>query len=151
MEISLSILSDVVDSKLSTIFCNTKEVSHLLRNLNPHKSPGPDHLPPRILKEWAMEIASPFRLLLSRSFLAGEVPYAWKIAYTVPVHKKDRKDYRENYRQISLTSVASKVSEKIVKDRVVNFWQALNVFNTNQFGFLGGKSTLTPLLRCFDD
>ena len=33
--------SNVVDSKLSTIFCNTNEVSHLLRNLNPHKSPGP--------------------------------------------------------------------------------------------------------------
>ena len=34
----------------------------------------------------------------------------------------------------------------IVKDRVVNFWQALDVFNTNEFGFLEGKSTLTQLL-----
>ena len=33
-----------MDSKLSTICCNTNEVSHLLRNLNPIKSPGPDHL-----------------------------------------------------------------------------------------------------------
>ena len=40
---------------------------------------------------------------------------------------------------------------KIVKDHVVNFWQALNVFNPNQFGFLEGKSTLTQLLCCFDD
>ena len=39
----------------------------------------------------------------------------------------------------------------IVKDRVVNFWQALNVFNPNQFGFLERKSTLTQLLCCFDD
>ena len=86
-----------------------------------------------------------------QSFSAGEVPYAWKIANIVPVHKKNRKDYRENYRQISLTSVACKVSEKIVKDRVVNFWQDLNVFNPNQFGFLEGKSTLSQLLCCFDD
>ena len=119
--------SNVVDSKLSTIFCNTNEVSHLLRNLNPHESAGPDHLPTRVLKECTIEIASPFCLFQNRSFLAGEVPYAWKIANIVPVHKKGRKDYRENYRQISLTSVACKVSEKIVKDRVVNFWQAPNV------------------------
>ena len=108
-------------------------------------------LPPRVLKECAIETASPFCLLLNRSFLAGKVPCAWKIANIVPVRKKGRKDYSENYRQISFTSVASKFSEKIVKDRIVNFWQALNVFNPNQFGFLEGKSTLTQLLRCFDD
>ena len=98
-----------------------------------------------------IEIASPFCSFLNISFSAGEVPYTWKIANIVPVHKKGRKDYRENYRQISLTSVACKVSEKIVKDRVVNFWQDLNVFNPNQFGFLEGKSTLSQLLCCFHD
>ena len=54
------IYDDVVDSKLSTVFCNANEVSHLLRNLNPYKSPGPDHLPPRILKECSIEIARSF-------------------------------------------------------------------------------------------
>ena len=116
-----------------------------------HSSPGPDHLSTRVLKECAIEIASPFCSFLNRSFSAGEVPYAWKIANVVLIHKKGRKDYRENDRQSSLTSVACKVTEKIVKDRVVNFWQDLNVFNPNQFGFLEGKSTLSQLLCCFDD
>ena len=79
------------------------------------------------------------------------MPYAWKIATIVPIYNKGRDDCRENYCQISFTSIACKVSEKIVKDRVVNFWQALNVFNPNKFGFLEGKSTLTQLLCCFDD
>ena len=103
--------SKVMDSKLSTILCNTNEVSRLLRNLNPHKSPGPDHLSLRVLKECAIEIAQTFCSLLNRSFFAGEVPYAWKMANIVPVHKKGRKDCRENYHQISLTSIACKVSE----------------------------------------
>ena len=124
--------SNLVDSKLSTILCTTNKVSRLLRNLNPRKSPGPDHLPP-------IEIALTFRSLLNRSFFAGEVPYAWKIANIVLVHKKGRKDCRESYRQVSLTFIACKVSETIVKDRVVNFSQSLNVFNSNQFGFLEGK------------
>ena len=64
--------SNVVEFKSSTIFCNTNEVSHLLSNLNPHKSPGTDHLSPRVLKECAIEIASPFCSFLNKSFSAGE-------------------------------------------------------------------------------
>lgn len=140
--------SKVVDSAIS---CNTNEVSHLLRNLNPHKTLGPDHLSPHVLKQCPIEIALPFCLSLNRSFSAGKVLYAWNIANIVAVHKKGRKDYRENYHQNSLTPVACKVSEKIVNHCVVNFWQDLNVFNPNQFGLLEGKSTLSQLLCCFDD
>ena len=32
---------------------------------------------------------------------------------------------KENYRQISLTSIECKVCEKIVKEREINFWQDL--------------------------
>ena len=53
--------------------------------LNPHKSSGPDHLPPRVLKECTIEIAPNFCSLLNRSFFAGEIPNAWKIANSVPV------------------------------------------------------------------
>ena len=53
--------------------------------LNPHKSSGPDHLPPPVLKECTIEIASNFCSLLNRSFFAGEVANAWKIANSVPV------------------------------------------------------------------
>ena len=101
--------------------------------------PWPDHLPPRLLKKCVIEISLTFCSLLSRSFFAGEVTYAWRIANIVPIHKKGKKDCTRNSRQISLTSIACKVSEKIVKDRVV------------KFGFLNGKSNLTQLLCCFDD
>lgn len=40
--------SKVVDSNLSSIVCNANEVTHILKNLNAYKSPGPDHLPPRV-------------------------------------------------------------------------------------------------------
>ena len=41
----------VTNSKLANILCDTKEVEKLLKNLNIYKSPGPDSLPPCILKE----------------------------------------------------------------------------------------------------
>lgn len=53
--------------------------------------------------------------------------------FSVPVRKKGRKDCRENYRQISLSSIACEVSEKIVKDLAdLNFWRALVSLKENQ-------------------
>ena len=52
--------------------------------------------------------------------------------FSVPVRKKGRKDCRENYRQVSLSSIACEVSEKIVKDLAVNFCRALVSLKENQ-------------------
>ena len=122
-----------VVKKLSHIHCSTKEVEALLRNLNTYKSPGPDHIPPRILKECAKELAPSLCALLNRSFSSGQLPSAWKLANITPIHKKGPKNFRENYRQISLTSIVCKLGEKIVKDRLVNFWPARKIiFTTGQ-------------------
>ena len=145
------VLNNVVNSKLLSIVCNANEISGILKNLNVYKSPGPDHLPPRVLKECAVEIAPSLCKLMNASFTTGSVPHAWKQADIVPIHKKGPKTNRENYSQVSLTSIACKVCEKIVKKRVVNFWQNLGIFNPIQFGFLEGKSTVTQLLTCYND
>ena len=51
---------------------------------------------------------------------------------------------------MTISNFAQSLATFVLKDRVVNFWQALNIFNPNQFGFLEGKSTLTQLLCYFD-
>ena len=77
-----------MNSKLSITLCNTNDVSCLLSDLNPDKSPGPDHLPSRVIKKCPFEIAPTFCLLLNWSSFADEVQYPLKIANIVPVHKK---------------------------------------------------------------
>ena len=54
-----------------------------------------------------------------QSFSAGLLPDEWKHAYITPLHKKGSKSSRENYRPISLTSIACKIGEKIVLDRMI--------------------------------
>ena len=109
------------------------------------------HLPPRVLKECTAEKAPSFSIVLNKSLTTGSLRYAWRQADIVPTHKKGSKTDKENYGQISLTSIACKVCEKIVKQRVINFWQDLGVLNEIQFGFLEGKSTVTqlPLLTSY--
>ena len=140
-----------VVNKLSRIHCSTKELEALLTNLNTYKSPRPDLIPPRILKECAKGLAPSLCALLNISFSSGQLPSGWKLANITPIHKKGPKNCRENNRQISLTSIVCKLGEKNVKDRLVNFWKNSNIFNSNQFGYLKGKSTLTQLLSCYND
>ena len=71
--------------------------------------------------------------------MTGLLPSEWKMADITPIHKKGPKNKRENYCQ---TSIVCKVSEKVVRGRVVKFWRELHVFNPNQFAYLSGKSTV---------
>jgi len=53
--------------------------------------------------------------------------------------QKGNRNLRENYRQISLTCILCKIAEKVVRNRVVDFWSDLNLLNPDQFAYLGGK------------
>ena len=116
-----------------------------------HKSPSPGQLSPRILKECALELSTSLCNLFKKSFHCGSLPSDWKIAHIIPVHKKGPKHKKENYRQISLTSINSKAAEKIVKSTVVSFWTEHQLLNPSQFGYLKGRSTVSQLLSCYND
>ena len=45
----------------------------------------------------------------------GEVPEVWKKAAAVPIFNKDVSSNSQNYRQISLTRVGSKIFESAIK------------------------------------
>ena len=70
------------------------------------------------------------------------------MANITPIHKKGHKHKKENYCQISLTSVVCKVAENIVRFRVTAFWSD-HLKPINQFRYLKGKSSLAELLSCY--
>ena len=71
------------------------------------------------------------------------------MANITPIHEKGNKHKKENYCQISLTSVVCKVTENMVRSRVTASWSNNHVLNPNQFGYLKGKSSLAELLSCY--
>jgi hypothetical protein len=66
------------------------------------------------------------------------------------IYKKGSKKNPANYRPVSLTSVACKQLEKIVRTRILRHMTDNSLISERQHGFLPGRSTTTQLLQVFD-
>ena len=64
-----------------------------------------------------------------------------KMAKVIPVFKKGTKSNVENYRPISLLPVFSKVLERVIHKRLLEFLDRENIISPNQFGFRQNHST----------
>ena len=125
-----------------------RAVRKILSSLNQNKSQGPDGINGKILKYCAASIAYPMTLLFNLSFSQGQIPFDWKLANVVPVHKKGDKSNVENYRPISLTSLVMKVFEKCIRDELLSLCS--NRIHPAQHGFLPNRSCTTQLIPFID-
>jgi len=94
-------------SVLNSMICNDVdqyELLSLISTLNSSKSPGPDNIGPKLIKEVAYCITEPLLYVINMSFHSGVFPDCLKIAKVVPIYKKDDRSLVSNYRPISLLS-----------------------------------------------
>ena len=125
-------------------------VKKKLDKINPSKSPGPDGLHPRVLKELSPEISKPLAFIMQKSLDEGILPQSWKDAHVTPIFKKGSRTNKSNYRPVSLTSVVCKQMESIIRDHVMQYILDNDILTKCQHGFVSGRSCSTQLLQCLD-
>ena len=134
------------------ITIDIEEVKKRLQKLNVNKSPGPNGLHPRILREASEQIAAPLAAIYTASINSGTIPDDWKLANVTAIYKnKGKKNVAGNYRPVSLTSIACKLLESIVREQIMDFLKKCKLLSNKQFGFLGGRSTTLQLLKVLDE
>ena len=107
--------------ELTDFMITHEKVEKILKSLKTTKPPGPDGLHPRPLVEMANELVEPFRELFAKSLDEGVLPQCWKEGNITLVFKKVKKHITGNYRPVSLTSVACKMMEQLVRNEVMEF------------------------------
>ena len=127
------------------------EIFNIMMNLNPNKSPGPDNIDPLVCK-LAAEPHTPIHThIFNQSMEVGRVPDQLKIAKVIPIFKNDDNSKFSNYRPISILQIFSKVLEKIVYTRLLNYLTKFNILCDNQFGFRKNHSTFMAVLELVDN
>ena len=126
-------------------------VEKLLQNLNPGKASGPDNIPNRILKCYATQLAPMLTFIFNQSVTTGCLPKEWTTAHISPIFKKGDRHLPENYRPVSLTSVACKVLEHIICRHMLTHLEHHDILTSLQHGFRRGHSCESQLLVTVQD
>ena len=103
-------------SLLSDCLISDEKILNIIRSLNPNKAHGWDEISVRMIKLSDAALVIPLRMISKNCLRRGLFPEIWKYATVVPVHEKNEKNVKENYRPISLMPIFGKILEKLMYD-----------------------------------
>ena len=123
-----------------------EKILKIIRSLNPNKARGWDEISIRMIKLSDVALVTPLKIIFTNCLRRGVFPEIWKCANVVPVHKKNEKNIKSNYRPISLLPIFGKVLEKLIYDSLYSHLVSCDLLNPNQSGFGPGDSTVNQLI-----
>ena len=87
-------------------------------------------------------MSSILEIIFNQILKEGLIPDSFKNALVTPLYKGNvPKKILTNYRPISLLNVFSKIFEKVIKTRLLNYLEENNLLPAHQFGFRKGLGT----------
>ena len=136
---------------LNSVFISEDKIIQVIEKLSSKKAHGFDGISIAMLKICSREIAVPLCFIYKSCLKAGKFPSNWKRANVQPVHKKNSRQEKGNYRPISLLPICGKIFEKVIFDSLYPYLNNNNLLNKNQSGFRPGDSTINQLLSITDE
>ena len=128
-----------------------KDIVKETQKLKPNKSPGPDGIHPKLIRNLGETIAEPLALIFNKSLELKCIPDQWKQAKICAIYKKGNKKLASNYRPVSLTAIICKLMESIIRNHIVKYMKQNKLFSERQYGFISGRSTSLQLLTVLEE
>ena len=122
------------------------EVENHLNALKPTAS-GYDDISPKILKHSSSIISIPLAHIINLSFKTGIFPDQLKKAKVIPMYKSGNRGDINNYRPISVLPAFSKIIEKVIATRLINYLENNKLLSEQQHGFRANRSTESAVLQ----
>ena len=118
------------------------EILKIIAKLKNKKSVGMDGINVRVLKK-AAHIVSPYlKTAFNKCVSEGVFPQSMKIAKVIPIFKAGEKNLASNYRPISILGNLSKIFEKVIHRRLMNYLEKFSILLENQYGFRKKKDSI---------
>ena len=127
---------------ISTDEFTISELLTVLKHTKTSKAFGPDNIPPVLWKDPSFH--SILLKYCNYAFKSSVCPKVWPTSQIIPFPKKGDLSLATNYRGISLLSIAAKIYNKLILNRLIPKVDPLLINNQN--GFRSGRSTLSQIL-----
>ena len=137
----------------SSIFLNPiveSDILEIINKFSPTKSAGCDNIGNNIIKKVSHEIVRPLTTICNLSLSTGIFPDKLKVAKIIPIFIKDEPTIFYNYRPVSLLPCISKILERLVFDKCVQYINNNGILNDKQFGFRPKHSTFMAIAQLVD-
>lgn len=122
------------------------EIEGYLRALKT-STPGYDDISPKILKHTSTLVSTPLSHIINLSLSAGIFPNRLKKAKVIPIHKSGSKRDINNYRPISILPAFSKIFEKVITTRLIDYLEKKHLLSEYQHGFRANHSTESAIIQ----
>ena len=126
------------------------DIVKIIEKFDQNKSAGNDNIGNFVIKRVCNEIVKPLSMIFNLSISTGIIPEKLKIAKVIPIYKKQDPEVLSNYRPVSLLPCFSKILERLVFDRSVDYINTHEILNDKQFGFRSNHSTSMAIIELVD-
>ena len=123
-----------------SIVPSLSEVLKAIKQLSMNKAPGDDGIPGEIFIHGGHSVSRKLTKLIKVIWQKEEVPQDFKDANIIKLYKKGKRSVCDNYRGISLLSIAGKVLSRIILNRLNNCLVD-SICSDSQCGFRKGRGT----------
>ena len=130
---------------------NIVEIQKLILQIDVSKDSCIEGMPANVLKSAMMVKPSAILHLFSKSLLRGIFPRKWAIGYINILPKGGDKKNPSNWRPITQTCIPAKLLEKLVANRLLEYFDANNIWSKKQFGFRKGYSAQKAIFELLCD
>ncbi len=122
------------------------QLKKFISRIAPKKSKDVNEISMYIINFVKASIAKPLTHIINLSFMHGSMPDQTKISKTIIIHKGGATNLLDQFRGVSLINSFSKIHEKIIYTKLLNFLESNKFFQERQYGFRKKRSTLHAIL-----
>ena len=139
------------EAKLTRIAFRSLEIKRLLSDVDPYGGAGPDGIFPLFFKETADILAPKIAVIFRKLVRTGRFSLCWRTANVTPISKVGTATSSpQDYRPISITPILSKVYERLLARRLMEYAEKNDLFPSRQFAYRKGLSTCDAVLTISD-
>ena len=128
---------------INSMFLNEMTITEVAKEItyNTKKGFGIDRLSLKVLQCIGNYISESLTHIFNLSFSSGKIPHELKVSIVTPVYRANDNKQLTNHRPISVLTCFSKILEKLMYKRLLDYFEENSILYGHQYGFRSKHST----------